>query len=96
MGVKGNADNILGNVSRAKTGTMADTPDTLSADLRRLEEIVRHLESEDTDLDKALALFEEGVARLRAARDRLSEAEARVQKVLEDAAGQLSVTDFEA
>ena len=75
---------------------MADTPDTLSADLRRLEEIVRHLESEDTDLDKALALFEEGVARLRAARDRLSEAEARVQKVLEDAAGQLSVTDFEA
>jgi exonuclease VII small subunit len=40
-------------------------------------------------------LFEEGVARLRAARDRLSEAEARVQKVLEDTAGQLSVTDFE-
>ena len=95
MGVKGNPDNILGNVSRAKTGTMADTPDTLSADLRRLEEIVRSLESEDTDLDQALALFEEGVARLRAARDRLGEAEARVQKVLEDAAGQLSVTDFE-
>ena len=74
---------------------MSDTKDTLSADLRRLEEIVRTLESEDTDLDKALALFEEGVARLRAARDRLGEAEARVQKVLEDAAGQLSVTDFE-
>ncbi len=74
---------------------MADTKDTLSADLRRLEEIVRSLESEDTDLDKALALFEEGVARLRAARDRLGEAEARVQKVLEDAAGQLSVTDFD-
>ncbi len=74
---------------------MSDTKDTLSADLRRLEEIVRSLESEDTDLDKALALFEEGVARLRAARDRLGEAEARVQKVLEDAAGQLSVTDFE-
>jgi exodeoxyribonuclease VII small subunit len=74
---------------------MAETKDTLSADLRRLEEIVRSLEAEDTDLDQALALFEEGVARLRAARDRLGEAEARVQKVLEDAAGQLSVTDFE-
>jgi exodeoxyribonuclease VII small subunit len=74
---------------------MADTPDTLSADLRRLEEIVRSLEAEDTDLDQALALFEEGVARLRAARDRLGEAESRVQKVLEDAAGQLRVTDFE-
>jgi exodeoxyribonuclease VII small subunit len=68
---------------------------SLSADLRRLEEIVRHLEAEDTDLDRALQLFEEGVTRLRAARERLAEAEARVQKVLEDAAGQLHVSDFE-
>jgi exodeoxyribonuclease VII small subunit len=72
------------------------TPDSLSADLRRLEEIVRGLEAEDTDLDRALELFEEGVARLRAARERLTEAEARVQKVLEDAAGKLRLTDFEA
>ena len=72
------------------------TSDSLSADLRRLEEIVRGLEAEDTDLDRALQLFEEGVARLRAARERLTEAEGRVQKVLEDAAGQLRVTDFEA
>ena len=71
------------------------TQDSLTADLRRLEEIVRSLEAEDTDLDRALQLFEEGVARLRGARDRLAEAEARVQKVLEDAAGQLNVTDFE-
>lgn len=73
---------------------MADTKDSLSADLRRLEEIVRALESEDTDLDKSLALFEEGVGRLRAARDRLGEAEARVQRVLEDAQGELNVSDF--
>ena len=72
------------------------TLDSLSTDLRRLEEIVRGLEAEDTDLDRALQLFEEGVARLRAARERLTEAEARVQKVLEDAAGQLRITDFEA
>lgn len=71
------------------------TQDSLTADLRRLEEIVRSLEAEDTDLDRALQLFEEGVSRLRGARDRLAEAEARVQKVLEDAAGQLNVTDFE-
>ena len=69
--------------------------ETLNADLRRLEEIVRQLEADDTDLDRALALFEEGVARLRAARERLTEAEARVQKVLEDAAGRLDVSDFE-
>ena len=34
-----------------------------------LEEIVRRLEADDVDLDAALALFEEGVARLRAARE---------------------------
>jgi exodeoxyribonuclease VII small subunit len=73
---------------------MPETAETLSADLRRLEEIVRALEADDTDLDRALALFEEGVARLRGARDRLGEAEARVQKVLEDASGQLRVTNF--
>jgi len=68
---------------------------SLTTDLRRLEEIVRLLESDDTDLDKSLALFEEGVARLRAARERLAEAELRIQKVLEDAAGKLTVTEFE-
>ncbi|HEV8356035.1 MAG TPA: exodeoxyribonuclease VII small subunit [Gemmatimonadales bacterium] len=75
----------------------AKTPDSdsLSADLRRLEEIVRQLEADDTDLDRALVLFEEGVARLRAARERLTEAEARVQKVLEDAAGQLTISDLD-
>lgn len=74
---------------------MTDTPNSLSSDLRRLEEIVRLLEADDTDLDRALALFEEGVVRLRAARERLAEAETRVRKVLEDAAGQLSVDDLD-
>lgn len=70
-------------------------PDSLSTDLRRLEEIVRALEAEDGDLDRALALFEEGVARLKAARGRLTEAEAKVKRVLEDAAGTLSLTEFD-
>lgn len=62
---------------------------SLSQDLARLEEIVRGLESDDGDLDAALKLFEEGVTRLRQARDKLGAAEARVQKVLEDADGTL-------
>ncbi len=70
------------------------TPDSLSTDLKRLEEIVGQLESEDTDLDQALLLFEEGITKLRAARERLAEAELRIQKVLEDAAGQLRVEDL--
>lgn len=70
-------------------------PDPLTSDLKRLEDIVRMLERDDLDLDRALALFEEGVGRLRAAKERLTEAEARVARVVEDAAGVLSLTDLD-
>ena len=66
----------------------------LIEDLRRLEEIVRLLEAEEPDLDAALALFEEGVARLREARSRLASAELTVQKVLEEADGTLRMEDL--
>jgi exodeoxyribonuclease VII small subunit len=54
-----------------------------SKQLERLEAIVRRLESEDLDLDEALKLFEEGIERLRAAREQLQQAELKVKKVLE-------------
>ena len=68
---------------------------SLAEDLRRLEEIVRQLEREDGDLDQSLVLFEEGVGRVRSARDRLTEAEARVKKVLEDAEGTLRTEELD-
>ena len=63
--------------------------------LERLEEIVRQLEAEDLDLDDALKLFEEGVERLRQARERLTVAEAKVKQVLSEHAGKLRVEDFD-
>lgn len=68
---------------------------TIAEDLARLEEIVRRLEADDLELDAALALFEEGVGRLRAARERLGAAELTVQKVLEEAGGDLRVTKLD-
>jgi exodeoxyribonuclease VII small subunit len=68
---------------------------TIAEDLTRLEEIVRRLEADDVELDAALALFEEGVARLRAARERLAAADIKVQTVLEEADGELRVRDLE-
>ena len=62
---------------------------SLTEQLRRLEEIVRRLESDDTDLDQALGLFAEGVERLQAAQARLGEAQAAVERVVADAAGTL-------
>ncbi|HEX5963352.1 MAG TPA: exodeoxyribonuclease VII small subunit [Gemmatimonadales bacterium] len=68
----------------------------LADELARLEEIVRKLEADDVELDAALVLFEEGVARLRAARERLVAAELKVQAVLEEAGGDIRLKDIDA
>jgi exodeoxyribonuclease VII small subunit len=72
----------------------AATPVSLQDELRRLEEIVRRLEANDLDLDAALALFEEGITRLRAARERLQDAEVRIQRVMERADGTLELRNM--
>jgi exodeoxyribonuclease VII small subunit len=74
---------------------MAAETGGFAKDLERLEQIVRRLEAEDLDLDEALRLFEEGVERLRAARERLTAAEVRVRQVLTDQAGKLRVEDLD-
>jgi len=73
----------------------SERPDSLAETLDRLEAIVHELEGDDLDLDRALALFEDGVRHLRAARERLTEADGRVQRVLEDARGTLSITELD-
>ncbi len=54
----------------------------LESRLRRLEEILARMESDDVALEEALALFEEGVDHVRAAERVLSEAELRVEELL--------------
>jgi exodeoxyribonuclease VII small subunit len=73
----------------------AKEPLSFTEQLERLEEIVRRLEAQELDLDDALKLFEEGIERLREARDRLTTAEAQVKQVLADRAGNLKVEDFD-
>jgi exodeoxyribonuclease VII small subunit len=79
---------------RSDSGESPPVP--LSEELSRLEEIVRKLETDDLELDAALVLFEEGVARLRAARERLAKAELKVQAVLEEAGGEIRLTKLDA
>jgi len=74
----------------------ASSPPALADELARLQEIVRKLEADDVELDTALLLFEEGIARLRSARERLGAAELKVQAVLEEAGGDLRLTDLDA
>jgi exodeoxyribonuclease VII small subunit len=67
----------------------------LEQDLSRLDAIVRALEGEDLDLDRALALFEEGIERLRTARERLAEAGVRLRQLREAADGGVKLDDLD-
>lgn len=50
--------------------------------IRRLEEILTRMESDDVSLEEALELFEEGVGHVRRAETILSETELRVEELL--------------
>lgn len=64
--------------------------------LRRLEEIVRVLEEDDVPLDNALALFEEGVTRLREATAELSRAEEAARVLREQVDGTFDTPELRA
>ena len=74
---------------------MSDRKVTLQSAIESLEAAVRELENQDLDLDRAIALFEEGVRHLKAARELLSKYELTVKKVLEEADGTVQLEDFE-
>ena len=54
----------------------------LDGRIRRIEEIVRLLDSDSLGLDDALALFEEGVGHLGRAREILARTELRIEEMI--------------
>ncbi len=62
-------------------------------DLTRIERIVEELERDDLELERALALFEEGVERLRSASRALERAEGRVRLLVERSDGGFELAD---
>jgi exodeoxyribonuclease VII small subunit len=57
---------------------------TLEEALDRLEEITRSLEGGDIELDRSLALYEEGVRLVRLAEESIREAELRIGRLNAD------------
>ena len=55
---------------------------TLEERIQRLGEILAAIEGDDVDLERALALFEEGITHVRAAERVLRETELRVDELL--------------
>lgn len=67
---------------------------TFEQSLARLEAIVRELEGGELPLEQALRLFEEGIGHLRTAGVALTQAEARVQQLVEAADGALATVEL--
>jgi exodeoxyribonuclease VII small subunit len=61
----------------------------------RLEKIVQRLESEDVDLEEALAAFEEGMKISQACAKSLTEAERKVEMLLRQASGEITTEPFD-
>jgi exodeoxyribonuclease VII small subunit len=62
--------------------------------LAALEEIVSRLDRDDVGLDEAIALFQQGLDRLKAANEWLSQAEGKVEELIQTSAGALETRPF--
>jgi exodeoxyribonuclease VII small subunit len=67
---------------------------TFESSLAELEKIVEQLENGDLPLEESLKLFEAGVKLSRECRERLGEAERRIEVLMKDGEGKLSLSDL--
>ncbi|MGH9946992.1 MAG: exodeoxyribonuclease VII small subunit [Pyrinomonadaceae bacterium] len=68
---------------------------TFEQSLDDLEKIVKKLEDGDLPLEDSLKLFEDGVKLARDCRDRLTNAERRIEVLMKDANGEISLSNVE-
>nr|WP_298414038.1 exodeoxyribonuclease VII small subunit [uncultured Halomonas sp.] len=78
-----------------ESDTQNETPGDFAATLERLEALVNRLESGDLSLEASLAAFEQGVTLTREAQRRLSEAELKVQALVERSDGSIDEIPFD-
>lgn len=68
---------------------------SFESSLAELEQIVTKLEGGDLPLEESLELFEKGIKLSRECRERLTKAERRIEILIKDADGELSVEEIE-
>jgi exodeoxyribonuclease VII small subunit len=81
--------------AKKKKANPDEEPKNFEVALERLEEIVDELEGGEASLDKAVALYEEGVKIFRYGRDRLNAAQKRVEELAGEVEEVLSLRPFE-
>jgi exodeoxyribonuclease VII small subunit len=74
---------------------MPEKKKSFEASLNELEKIVRKLEDGDLSLEESLKLFEDGVKLSRECRERLTMAERRIEVLLQDAGGEISLQELD-
>ena len=75
-----------------KSNSIDHTVDTMKLEdaMGRLDQVVAALDSEQTDLESALALYEEGVKLVRVCRARLEDAERVIRMLRMDENGEIT------
>ncbi len=68
---------------------------TIEEDLERLEKIADSLEQGEVPIEKALQMYEEGIALSKACMERLQKAELRIRKLSRDLDGKPELSDEE-
>ena len=72
-----------------------DKPIQFEEAFKRLEEIVSKLESGDLSLEESMTLFEAGITLTETCRSRLEAAEQKIQLLLKDSEGDLSLENMD-
>ncbi|HWN10992.1 MAG TPA: exodeoxyribonuclease VII small subunit [Pyrinomonadaceae bacterium] len=72
-----------------------EQPKSFETSLEALEQIVQDLEQGELPLEKSLELFEQGIRLSRECQERLSQAERRIEILLRDNQGRVTVSEFE-
>ena len=72
-----------------------EQPKSFETSLEALEQIVQDLEQGELPLEKSLELFEQGIRLSRECQERLSQAERRIEVLLRDNQGRVTVSEFE-
>lgn len=74
---------------------MTEKKKSFENSLNELEKIVRKLEDGDLSLEESLKLFEDGVKLSRECRERLSQAERRIEVLLKNESGELTLQNLD-
>ena len=75
---------------------MSEKKKNFETSLNDLEKIVRKLEDGDLSLEESLKLFEDGVKLSRECQERLTNAERRIEVLLKDSNGEISLQNLDA